>query len=150
MTDAKKEALELFAAKLAKDEEIWRRDNPGKARFYLLKAPDEPPTFSEEGQHDLREVMSAIRDYQIEVEAPFMTMDAVDAIGGFTGEIAVLIKAVSPTLVGMFAAWLRSKAGRKVRLKMDDIEVEATTVDEVKKLLQHAKEIQARQEGSEK
>ncbi len=148
MADAKEEGLALIAAKLARDEDIWRRENPGKVRFYLLKASDEPPTFSEEGQLVLREVMSAIRDHHIDVDAPFMTLDAADAIGGYTGEIAVLIQSVSPVLTGILGAWLQSKAGRKVRLKVGDIEVEASTVDEVKQLLQHAQAVHADQERS--
>ncbi|PRE09674.1 hypothetical protein C6P78_27665 [Burkholderia multivorans] len=77
-----------------------------------------------------------------------MTLDAVDAVGGYTGEIAVLIQAVSPVLTGILGAWLQSKAGRKVRLKIGDIEVEAGTVQEAEQLLRHAQALQTSQGGA--
>jgi hypothetical protein len=121
----------------------------GKVRFYLARASDEPPTFSTEGQVDLRSVITALRENKIEADAPFMTLDSVDAVGGYTGEIAVLANAFGPLLTGILGAWLQSKAGRKVRLKDGDIEVEARTVEEAGKLLDMATEqrAKARAEG---
>jgi hypothetical protein len=117
MTDAKKEALEAMAAKRAKDEAAWRRDNVGKVRFYLVNASDDPPTSSTEGQIHLRSVIAALKENKIEADAPFLAVDSVDAVGGYTGEIAVLASAFGPVLTGILCAWLQSKAGRKVRLK---------------------------------
>lgn len=146
MTDSKEEMLAAIAARFAREEERWRRENPGKVRFYLRQAPDESPTFSVEGQAALRKVVSAIRESHIKVDAPVMALDSAEAVGGFTGEIAVLVQAVSPILTGILGAWLQSKAGRKVRLKVGDIEVEARTVEEADQLLQRAQALQASQE----
>jgi hypothetical protein len=143
--DAKQQALEAIAARWAREEEIWRRKNVGKVRFYLIKATDEPPPFSAEGQVDLRQVIAALEENKIEVDAPFMTLDSVDAVGGFTGEIATLANAFGPVLTGIFGAWLQSKVGRKVRLKDGDIEVEAQTPEEVKELYKLAAERRAEQ-----
>ncbi len=63
-----------------------------------------------------------------------MALDSAEAVGGYTGEIAVLLQAVSPLLTGILGAWLQSKAGRKVRLKVGDIEIEARTVEEADQL----------------
>jgi len=90
MPDWKKEALEAMAANRARQEAMWRRDNVGKVRLYLVSAPDDPPTFSAEYQADLRNVVAALRTNEIQADASFMTMDAVDATGGYIGEIAVL------------------------------------------------------------
>src|SRR5580704_9708600 len=109
MTDWKKEALEAMAVKWAEEEAAWRRENVGKVRFYLMKASDEPPTFSTEGQVDLRSVIAALKENKIEADAPFMTLDSVDAVGGYTGEIAVLASAFGPVLTGILGAWLQSK-----------------------------------------
>ncbi|WP_146122225.1 hypothetical protein [Burkholderia multivorans] len=148
MTDPREEALAVVAAHLAREEERWRRENPDKVRFYLLSAPDDPPIFSADGQSILRTVVAALRENRIDADTPFMTLDAVDAVGGYTGEIAVLIQAVSPVLTGILGAWLQSKAGRKVRLKIGDIEVEAGTVQEAEQLLRHAQALQTSQGGA--
>ncbi|WP_186188064.1 hypothetical protein [Burkholderia gladioli] len=148
MTDPKEEIWAAVAARFAREEERWRRENPGKVRFYLRQAPDESPTFSVEGQAELRKVVTAIRENQIKVDAPVMALDSAEAVGGFTGEIAVLIQAVSPLLTGILGAWLQSRAGRKVRLKVGDIEVEARTVEEADQLLQRAQALQANQESA--
>lgn len=147
--DWKQEGLDAMAAKWAEEEAAWRRDNVGKIRFYLLNAPDDPPIFSEAGQVPLRTVMAAFKENRIEVDAPFMTLDSIDAMGGYTGEIAVLASAFGPVLAGILGAWLQSKAGRKVRLKDGDIEIEAPTVEDVGKLLEMAAEQRAKREGKE-
>jgi hypothetical protein len=143
--DWKQEALDAMAAKWAREEMEWRAANVGKVRFYLVNAHDDSPTFSEEGQVALRSVMAAFKENKIEVDAPFMTLDSVDAVGGYTGEIAVLASAIGPVLTGVLGAWLQSKAGRKVRLKDGDIEVEAQTSQEVKELYKLAVEQRAKQ-----
>src|ERR1700761_831748 len=107
--DWKKEAMEAMAASWAREEEAWRANNVGKVRFYLKKAGDEAPTFSAEGQVDLRNVIAALKKGEIEVDAPFMTLDSVDAVGGYTGELAVLATAFGPILTGILGAWLQSK-----------------------------------------
>jgi hypothetical protein len=148
MSDPKAEALAAIAARFAREEERCRRENPGKVRFYLRQAPDEPPTFSADGQSDLRKVVSALRENHIDADTPFMTLDSAEAVGGYTGEIAVLLQAVSPVLTGILGAWVQSKVGRKVRLKVGDIEVEARTVEEADRLLQRAQALQASQESA--
>ena len=97
----------------------------------------------------LRSVMAAFKKNKIEIDAPFMTLDSVDAVGGYTGQIAVLASAFGPVLAGILGAWLQSKAGRKVRLKDGDIEIEARTVEEVGKLLDMAAEQRAKREQKE-
>ena len=147
--DWKKEAMEAIEARWAEEEARWRRENVGKIRFYLVNASDDAPTFTADGQVVLRSVMAALKENKIEADAPFMTLDSADAVGGYTGEIAVLVQAFSPVLTGILGAWLQSKAGRKVRFKDGDIEVEAHTVDEVSKLLGMAAELRAKQERKE-
>lgn len=142
--DWKKEALEAMEAKWAEEEARWRIENVGKVRFYLLNSSDDAPTFSADGQVVLRGVMAALKENEIEADTPFMTLDSVDAIGGYTGQIAVLAQAFGPVLTGILGAWLQSKAGRKVRFKDGDIEVEARTVEEVGKLLEMAAERRAK------
>ena len=59
-------------------------------------------------------------------------------LGTFTVDLA---KTVGPALGALgvaVAAWL-GRYGRKVRLKIGDFEAEARTVEEVEKLMEHAK-----------
>jgi hypothetical protein len=144
--DWKKEAFEAFEAKWAEEEAKWRGENVGKVRLYLLNASDDAPTFTADGQDVLRSVMAALKENEIKADAPFMTVDSADAVGGYTGEIAVFVQAIGPVLTGILGAWLQSKAGRKVRLRDGDIEVEAQTVDEVSKLLDMVAKRRAKQE----
>lgn len=144
MTDWKEEAFRAFAARWAEEEAEWRRNNPGKVRIYLENASDESPTFSVQGQASLGDVIAFLKKNKIEIDAPFMTLDSVDTVGGYTGEIAVLATAFGPVLTGILVAWLQSKAGRKVRLKDGDIEVEARTVEEAGKLLDMVAEQRAK------
>lgn len=150
MKNANEELFAAMAERYRKEEERWRRDNPGKVRFYLEHAPDEPPTFSEGGQSALWPVATALREHHIDADMPVMALDSVDAHGGYTGEIVVLLQAVGPVLTGILGAWLQSKVGRKVRLKVGDVEVEAKTVKEVDQLLERAQKLQASQERRKK
>lgn len=144
-TDWKEKAYRAYVARWAEAEAQWKRDNPDKIKFYLI----DPRTYSAKGQAHLQSVIDDLRANSIEVRASFMRLDSVDAVGGFTGEIAVLLKAVGPVLGGILGAWLQSKAGRKVRLKDGDLEVEARKVEEIRQLLDMAAEQRAKKEQKE-
>lgn len=149
MTDWKEEAFRAFAARWAEEEAEWWKSNPGKVKIHLENASNEPPTFSVQGQASLQDVIASLKKNKIEADAPIMALDSVDAVGGHTGEIAVLATAFGPVLTGILVAWLQAKAGRKVRLKDGDIEVEARTIEEVGKLLDVVVEQQAKRERKE-
>ena len=147
--DQKQASWDAMAAKWTEEEAAWRRNNVGKIRFYLLNAYDDPPTLSAEGQVLLRTVMATFKENEIEVDATFMALDSVDAVGSYAGEIAAFANAFGPVLVGTLVAWLQSKTGQKVKLMDGDIEIEAQTVEDVGKLLEMAAEQRAGREGKE-
>ncbi len=61
------------------------------------------------------------------------------------GKIIITIAvALGPTLGTALGAWLHARYGRKVRLKIGEIEAEAQTPEEVEKLILQAVEIQKR------
>lgn len=138
--------MAAVAAHRAREEERWHRENPGKIRFYLLNAPDEPPIFSAEGQSAFKNVVSALRNNCIDADALFMTMDSVESVIGYTGEIVAFLQAVSPALTDLLGAWLQSRAGRRLRLKFDGIEVEANNTQEIADMLQQVREFRDSQE----
>jgi hypothetical protein len=57
-----------------------------------------------------------------------------------------LIPMIGPIVGTATGAWLHARYGRKVRLKVGDIEAEAQTREEVETLLEKAQEIQQRNE----
>jgi hypothetical protein len=76
-------------------------------------------------------------------------MDAVDAHGFPLPEFIVAMKTLGPpvitALAGYAAAWVQARNGRKVRIRIGEIEAEARTVAEIEKLLKKAAEFQDRE-----
>lgn len=65
------------------------------------------------------------------------------------GEIEALLKAAATLTVPLataVGAWLHARYGRKVRIKIGDIEVEAQTGKEVEQLLERAQDFKSRNE----
>jgi|GEM_PF-6111662 len=100
--------------------------------FDLIRSRDDAPPFSREYQQELAGYATQFGPHS---QTAF-TMDSVDGGGGPLGEFAFgsyseLIKAVGAVAVGYIAA----RAGRKVKVKSKDLEVEARNPEEVKALL---------------
>jgi hypothetical protein len=55
-----------------------------------------------------------------------------------------MAKVAGPPLFTVLGIWLQSRYGRKVRLKVGDIEAEARTIQEVEQLIARAQDIQQR------
>ncbi len=62
------------------------------------------------------------------------------------GFIAHLAPTVVPILGTVLGAWLNARYGRKVRVKIGDIEAEARTPEELERLLEKAQKIRERNE----
>lgn len=103
----------------------------------LDRAADDALPFSAEYQQELR-------TYSVQMKARYQrafTMDGVIGGGGPLGEFiftngSALVTGIS-TVAG---AWIGARLGRKVRLKVGDVEVEAKSAEEIKHLLAVAKE----------
>lgn len=57
-----------------------------------------------------------------------------------------IFSVVGPAMGTCLGAWLHARYGRRVRVKVGDLEAEAQTPEEVEKLLSKAQEIQQRNE----
>jgi hypothetical protein len=55
-----------------------------------------------------------------------------------------------PALAAALAAWFQGRAGRKVRMRVGDIEIEASTREEFDRLLERALVLNAAQANSER
>lgn len=88
-------------------------------------------------QEGLREFSKSLRTAGVTYSQRAMALDSVDALGYPLPEFLVtLSQAIGPTLGVILVAWLQGRSGRKVRVKIGDVEAEARTVEEVESLLQ--------------
>lgn len=102
----------------------------------LDRAPDDADLFSSEYQKELRHFSSQMQFHSQRAFA----MDSVDGGGGPLGEfIFTNATALITSVTTVAVSWIAAKKGRRVRLKVGDVEVEASDIDEVKKLLELAK-----------
>ena len=67
-------------------------------------------------------------------ERVFVT-DSADTGVTLLGEFTVMAKTLGPVVIGSIGGWVAARQGRRVRIKMDDIEAEASSVEDVEKLL---------------
>lgn len=68
-------------------------------------------------------------------------------MGGFVGAFCLeMVKGVGPAMFTALGVWLQARYGRRVRLKVGDIEAEARTKEEVEQLIARAQKIQRNNE----
>ena len=63
-----------------------------------------------------------------------------DASGAGMDQLAEMSVVVVPSVITAFTTWFVARAGRKARLKIGDVEAEASNIEDVKKLLEIADE----------
>jgi hypothetical protein len=68
-------------------------------------------------------------------------MDAVDAVGGATGEFLAFAKILGPATIAALGGWLAGRDGRKVKIKVGEIEAEANSVKELDEVLERVGKI---------
>ncbi|MFZ0963427.1 MAG: hypothetical protein WAO35_21410 [Terriglobia bacterium] len=103
----------------------------------LIGAPDDPPLvpINAKYQNELESFSRAVEAQGLEISSYRRCLESGGGGDYLVGEF--LIKVVPPLLsvVGAIGAWLKNNHGRRVRLKVGEIEAEAPTVEEVEKLL---------------
>jgi hypothetical protein len=117
----KKEAYEAYVArwKAREAEESEHRRQAGQVAVWLGRGPDDAKTFTKDHQAELYEVLGPVlRDKGLEVDAPVMTLDSADAVGGFTGEMIIALAYIArPLITHALVAWIKRKPGRKIRVE---------------------------------
>ena len=109
---------------------------PDTLRLILVRAPDDEASFSPGYQAELRQFYSLARAEGGKIVAVTFTTDRADGGDGFVGEFMVPCTPVAgSTLTAATGAWLQGRAGRRLRLTMGDVEVEATSAGELYGLL---------------
>ena len=86
-------------------------------------------------QQDIHALSGALRSTN---QGLVQSMFVRDGAGGGATQLATMSGALAPyaaSVVTAFAGWFVARAGRRVRLKIGEVEVEASTVEEVENLL---------------
>ena len=115
-------------------------------RLSLIPAPEDPTVYNANYQKELREFKQSLQGQGLLVDFGRQLLGSWE--GGFflLGDFLVkFLEKLGPLgLAGIAGAWIQAKNGRKVRLKVGDLEAEAQSVEEVERLLVRAQEIQQR------
>jgi hypothetical protein len=112
----------------------------------MIPALEDPGDRSPDYQRQLGEFAKSLAKAGVEYEAtPGILRLTEPSPFIYAGRFVIkMIEMRGATVVTAVAAWLHGRSGRKVRLKVGEIEAEAQTVEEVEKLLKQAEEIQER------
>jgi hypothetical protein len=109
----------------------------------FLAGADDPDYKDNDYQHELHGIQEKLKLLGNKVHARANFQKAASGGSWLTGEFLMQLSALGTPLGTLFGVWLNAKLGRKVRVKVGDIEVEAGTLKEVEHLLERAREIKA-------
>jgi hypothetical protein len=110
-------------------------------RFILKRSPEDEPQFSREYQAEMGKVFTAFHNEGIKIQTTAFAMDAVDAVGGATGEFLAFAKILGPATIAAVGGWLAGRNGRKVKIKVGEIEAEANSVKQLDEVLERVEKI---------
>ena len=146
--DWKEEAYAAYLANEARQDTLHRQRlaERGEVSIELVAAEDDAPPASEEFQAGLSGFGAALKDNGVTFGQMAIAMDSVDAHGYPLGEFIAALKTLGGPAIGAVAvaagAWVQAHYGRKVRLKIGELEAEGRSVEEVEKLLKVAADYQ--------
>lgn len=110
-------------------------------KVQLIRAFDDADLFS----RDYQEVLHEFSRLTKPTSQRALVMDAFDAGGGSLGEYAFKIAViVVPTITAAAVAYISGRMGRKVKIKFADVEVEATSIEQVEAALKLIEERRVR------
>lgn len=114
----------------------------GQFTLELVRAPDDPGEGAAAFQEELRHFEQSLHNAGISYSQRAMAMDSVETHGFPLPEYVVAIKQLGPPVIaglaGYAAAWVQARLGRKVRLRVGNVEAEGRDVVEIKALLETA------------
>lgn len=62
-------------------------------------------------------------------------------VAHWAGDYLIMISPIATGLIGAAGAWFASKSGRKIRLRVGDVEAEASTIEDVQFLIERGFEL---------
>lgn len=123
------------------DEEAGVMTSADEIMIMLKRSPDDPAQFSREYQETIGNVLAALRVDGVETKPRIFTMDAVGSVGGYTGEFIAMANALGPATIAALSGWLAGRNGRKVRIKVEGIEVEANSMKQLDEALRRVEQV---------
>lgn len=112
---------------------------PERCRIVLVRAPDDPLVNETKFQEELREFSKLLRAAGVSFSQRAMAFDSVDATGYPLPEFLVTLDPPAiAALAAIAGAWVQARYGRKLRLKVGDVEAEARTEEEIGLLFERA------------
>jgi len=124
-----------------------RRKRERDVELCLVPASTDKPVGDDVFQTELGTFSAEFIKTGIKENQRAIAFDAVDALGYPVPEFILFLKDVAPMVItaatAVCVAWVKAKPGRKVRLKIGDVEAEGQSTDEIAKLLAQAKEFQS-------
>ncbi len=112
----------------------------------LVPAEADGDRAGEDCQRELRHCYEQLRASGMKVSPRIYTKDSAGAVGSLVGEFVIpLATTIGPVLAAAVSAWFQRRDGRKLRLKVGDIEVEAHSEEELERLLEQAIEVRERE-----
>jgi hypothetical protein len=109
-----------------------------KIEIRLQRAPDDPKVHDPKFQEELRGLSKALHSARIDYSQRGMAIDAADALGYPLPEFLITLGPAAAALAALCGAWVQARYGRKVRIKIGDVEAEARTIEEIEQLLKRA------------
>jgi hypothetical protein len=115
------------------------RMNTGEIAIELKRDTDDPYWKDSLYRAGLKEFKESLDQAGIQYSELVIALEALGADTASLGEFTIaLTSLVVPPLSKIVVAWLRSRTGNKVSLKFGDVEVKASTPEEVEHLLKSA------------
>ena len=121
-------------------------------KLTFIPSPDDPRPSDTRYQEELGRFEQTITSQGLEVSALFEFRESASPgfISPYMGEFYIKLASLAATTIGVLgmaiSTWLRARYGRKVRLKIGEIEAEAQSLEDVERLLQRAEQFQKRNE----
>ena len=144
----KEEAFANFLASQARQDALHRQRlaERGEVSIELVAVEDDAPPASEEFQAGLAAFGAVLKANGVTYGQMAIAMDSIDAHGYPLGEFIASLKTFGGPAIAAAAAaagaWVQARYGRKVRLKIGELEAEGQSVEEVEKLLKVAADYQ--------
>ena len=121
-------AVKIISARRIEEEEP-------RITLSFAGAPDDSDYREADHQRELHALDDALREDGMRVQARSDIQMSGSGGSWLTGEFLVSLATVAGPLGALAGAWITARRGRKVRIKVGEIEVEAANVEEANMLL---------------
>ncbi len=117
-------------------------------QFELVPSSEDPPLQSQEYQNVLSEFSGSLESGKLSVSSQVLLIEAAGhEIAPHLGIFYTSLQSAIPVIGAALTSWFAGRYGRKVRVKVGDIEVGANTAADAETLLKEAQSISLRLKG---